>query len=284
MKYFSQRSLLAGAFCLWPILFWASAGIPFVDGAFEELKGKAQQLGKPFFVYFYEADCVRCELMETHTFQDDDLVQLVDQHYLAAKVDIRSKNSQRWKMDFKIKTLPTTIFFDSKGQEKNRYELMLSQNMFRNILYFNLEKKIETVITPTAAPQPLLSTNNSAERDTSITKSNVVKLRLKLATDEEEAPSSPPEPTAVEKKKKTLYIVSRVPRLEVQVGYFGRKANAEKLANRLSASFSEPVSIYSETKGAKSMYRVVIGPVSGRPAANALLQKLKRSGYRGIIK
>jgi peptidoglycan lytic transglycosylase len=69
----------------------------------------------------------------------------------------------------------------------------------------------------------------------------------------------------------------------VQIGAFRERANAEKLRDRLSASYS-PVAIQSFDSPKGSYYRVHVGKVSGEDAARKLGQKLhEREGVKPLI-
>lgn len=238
--------------------------------SFEELAEQAQESQKPFFVFFYTADCSPCQQMENRSFSQNGLADLVKEHYLAAKVDIRAKNAQSWKAQFGIQTMPTTIFFDKNGNEKKRYEVLLNRQMFRNILYLHLEDN--TAIFSPLAEQ---STANSA-KDSS---DQIVKLRLKLDRGD---PPAAPAVTAPKQEEKPLYIIRKVPQMEIQVGYFGKRENAEKMATRMRSYFNQPVNIREVPSGRRKMHRVVLGPVAPKEA-NDLLQKLKEAGYRAFV-
>jgi rare lipoprotein A len=69
----------------------------------------------------------------------------------------------------------------------------------------------------------------------------------------------------------------------VQIGAFRERANAEKLRDRLSASYSA-VAIQSFDSPKGSYYRVHVGKISGEDAAKKLGQELhQREGVKPLI-
>jgi rare lipoprotein A len=69
----------------------------------------------------------------------------------------------------------------------------------------------------------------------------------------------------------------------VQIGAFRDRANAERLRERLSASYS-PVGIQSFASPNGSYYRVRVGKISGENAAQKLGEELhQREGVKPLI-
>jgi peptidoglycan lytic transglycosylase len=68
------------------------------------------------------------------------------------------------------------------------------------------------------------------------------------------------------------------PQLFVQVGAFGNRTNAERLAARLSPEVAGGVHIQSVTRTSAPIYRVQIGPLSSVDSADALTDELRRLG------
>lgn len=67
-----------------------------------------------------------------------------------------------------------------------------------------------------------------------------------------------------------------------QVGSFATRANAEKLERRLRAVGFAPL-LSSSGVGPGARYRVRVGPVADRAAADALLGKLKKAGFPATV-
>jgi DedD protein len=69
----------------------------------------------------------------------------------------------------------------------------------------------------------------------------------------------------------------------VQLGSFASKANAERLVHQLQASAGSPVYVVSSGSGASARYRVRVGPLSDRGAAERAVQRLKAQGHAATI-
>lgn len=68
----------------------------------------------------------------------------------------------------------------------------------------------------------------------------------------------------------------------VQVGTFGQRENAERLATQLKGK-GFPASVSLTQRDGKSMHRVRVGPAGGRADAESLAARLASAGHRGQI-
>jgi DedD protein len=71
-------------------------------------------------------------------------------------------------------------------------------------------------------------------------------------------------------------------RLVVQVGSFSSRPAADKLASDLRKR-SFPAAVSSVKASGRTMYRVRVGPVADRAAANELAGKLRAAGHAGTV-
>jgi DedD protein len=71
-------------------------------------------------------------------------------------------------------------------------------------------------------------------------------------------------------------------RLVVQVGSFSSRPAADKLASDLRRR-SFPAAVSSVKASGRTMYRVRVGPVADRAAANELAGKLRAAGHAGTV-
>jgi DedD protein len=69
----------------------------------------------------------------------------------------------------------------------------------------------------------------------------------------------------------------------VQLGSFASKANAEKLVHQLQASAGSSVYVLPSGSGASARYRVRVGPLSDRNAAERAVARLKSQGHPATI-
>ena len=71
-------------------------------------------------------------------------------------------------------------------------------------------------------------------------------------------------------------------RLVVQVGSFSSRPAADKLASDLRKR-NFPAAVSSVKASGRTMYRVRVGPVADRAAANELAGKLRAAGHAGTV-
>lgn len=96
------------------------AQVRFFDGEFEEAMTFAKKEGKPLFLDFYADWCVPCKQMERYSFSDREFAKIINDNYVAVKVNV----DYFWGMDvaekYRIKEYPTVMVIDTKGREKGR--------------------------------------------------------------------------------------------------------------------------------------------------------------------
>jgi cell division septation protein DedD len=68
----------------------------------------------------------------------------------------------------------------------------------------------------------------------------------------------------------------------VQLGTFGQKENADRLVRDMKAKGFAAFSVAIASNG-RELYRVRVGPVRNRAAAEALAAELKKAGQSGSI-
>ena len=89
---------------------------------------------------------------------------------------------------------------------------------------------------------------------------------------------SPPAPPTVVPPQRPIQPTPDEPRLFVQVGAFGNRANAEHLAAGLSPAVSATVRIRSVARTPTPLYRVQLGPLDSVDTADTLTEELHRLG------
>lgn len=98
----------------------AQEGVNFFDGDWNALLNQAKKTGKPFFVDFYATWCGPCKMMKNTTFKDADVSKLANQSFLAYMVDVDKNRDLSGQ--YKVRVLPTIVFFDAAGKEVGRFE------------------------------------------------------------------------------------------------------------------------------------------------------------------
>jgi len=101
---------------------------------YAEVSAKAQIEQKSFFVYFSANWCGPCQIMNRTAFKDENLANFIDDHVLAVKVDIDQTIGKIWQDEFNVTAIPTIIFFDKYGNERNRISSGVSGTKLLSIL------------------------------------------------------------------------------------------------------------------------------------------------------
>lgn len=83
---------------------------------FEQFIKNANEQDKAFVVVFYGENCEECQLLENHTFQQLSLVDLVNKHFLAYKVEDKKTNQNSLIQQYQIKRFPTILVFNRRGR------------------------------------------------------------------------------------------------------------------------------------------------------------------------
>lgn len=128
-----------------------SANIKFLQKDLSEVRQMAAQEGKLYFAHFSAEWCMVCVWMEENTFTDPSLKQLVEDNYLAVKINFDEPNNQRYNEQFQIKALPTILIFNSQGVMLNKIQYSIEANELLRILQkYNLPRnKVSVQIEPT---------------------------------------------------------------------------------------------------------------------------------------
>ena len=96
--------------------------LPFLKGSLEELKQEAYLQDKPFFVYFYAKKSGICRKMDKGTWKHPDLIDYVEDNYIAYRMDAFDVANRDLVNELQIKQIPTIAIFSPKGNLKERLE------------------------------------------------------------------------------------------------------------------------------------------------------------------
>ena len=77
----------------------------------------------------------------------------------------------------------------------------------------------------------------------------------------------------------TSTAVTGTPRIYIQLGAFGNRANADALAQRVKQHTHSSVAVVTQHKGSRTWYKVQVGPVPDVDSADALTRKLESAGF-----
>ncbi len=100
-------------------------GIEFFDGTLAEAQAIAIEQQKPVFVQLSATWCLPCRQMEKYVFPLSSVGSFFNSNFISLKVDADSFDGIELKQDYKILTVPESLFFDSNGH------LMLQEGGFK---------------------------------------------------------------------------------------------------------------------------------------------------------
>ncbi len=104
---------------LLPLLVHAG-GVEFSDTSYEAAVERAAREDKPVFLDFTASWCRPCRMMDSQVFPDSSLGALVNEHFVAFKVDTQTPEGVQVATKYGISFLPTMIVLDSREQEIKR--------------------------------------------------------------------------------------------------------------------------------------------------------------------
>lgn len=96
-----------------------------------------KQEKRPIFIDIYADWCTTCIQMEKETLNEPEIVDFVNEQFLALKIDITEINKEKQAIlkHYKLQTAPAYIFYDKNGEiEKKYYIGFLNKKEFLNIL------------------------------------------------------------------------------------------------------------------------------------------------------
>jgi len=115
-RYLMRSAVLALTACL--LLSSADADKLFHTGTFGEVSVLAKKEGKWLMIDFTAEWCGPCKMLDKTTWQDPEVIDLVLSKAYAIKVDVDEQKAL--KRQYKISAMPTIVFLDQSGLERDR--------------------------------------------------------------------------------------------------------------------------------------------------------------------
>ena len=92
------------------------AQITFTEGTFEEALAKAKAEKKNLFIDFYANWCGPCKVMAAQVFTIPPVGDYFNEHFINCKLDCDAAANKEVVKRYKVESLPTLMFLDSKGE------------------------------------------------------------------------------------------------------------------------------------------------------------------------
>ncbi|MEX0995014.1 MAG: thioredoxin family protein [Balneolaceae bacterium] len=96
----------------------------------EEAQKRAQETGKPVFVFVEAEWCVYCRQMHREVFPESEVIRMMDEEYLPVSIDLDSRETvifngeemteREFARSMEVTTTPTILFLNSGGEEMGR--------------------------------------------------------------------------------------------------------------------------------------------------------------------
>lgn len=239
-------------------LVYSSEGhLAFSNMNIQQAKEKASLEGKLILLDFHANWCSPCKWMDQTTFADSDIISILQEDYIALKVDIDNKDGYETKNQFDVKYLPTLLIFNSEG-------IMI--------------ERIEKTITPRALKELLLEHNSPINKkvirhNINTSPSLTIPVTIESKKIQEISLSSDEEKEFTEKP--VQYKIYKL-----QVGVFAKYESAEAYIHQLNNVFTEPVTVKNEMIDGKMVFKVYIGQFESAEEAYEFRKTLKE--YKNI--
>ncbi len=95
----------------------------FDRSPYREVFAEAQKTGKTVLFYFFNTECGKCQMMDTITFADAEVKEVLQDHFIHLEINTRSavdSNLHELLQYFDIQAVPQIIFVDSNGEAFHR--------------------------------------------------------------------------------------------------------------------------------------------------------------------
>ncbi len=236
----------------------ANADDYFFNGELAEAKQIAQSEGKLLMVDFYASWCLPCKWMDQTTFNDRRVSQLLQQNYVAVKVDIDKKDGFNLKNKFDVQFLPTILIFSSEG---------------------DLLERLEETMPPAKMLKVLESHNADINKRIVTNPTNVSPGFKKL----DAQPTETEEPmTKFDLDAYRTFNSNRTYR--IQIGVFDDHKNAFDRVNEIRETFAEPIIVLNDYQDGNVLYKVMMGEFPTQNEAESFRVILKNQfGIDSIV-
>jgi len=238
----------------------ASSGerdVNFINSDLEAAKQRASAEGKLVFVDFYARWCTPCKWMDQTTFKDKNVVELLNDNFIAVKMNIDESEGFEMKKRYEVQYLPTILIFNSNGKVVERIEETLTSADMIQLLHRHNSIDNKRVIVNGVNASPKQAQHTYKSEDDSFTMTSAEYNNYKDS-------------------KKSVY--------RVQTGVYEEYSGAAKMVATLKETFLEDVIVLNDYRGEKVLFKVMLGQFATMEEAESFRKILAREfDIEGIV-
>jgi len=232
-----------------------TTSVNFYDGDFNSAQAKAGNEGKLFFLDFHAQWCMPCKWMDQTTFNDSRVGEIMNDGYVAIKMDIDETEGFDLKNKYDVQYLPTMLIFNSAGKLIDRIEETMPANKLLDILKSHNNPQNRVTVTHMANTAPGKST-----------------------------PSNKAQENKDNKELLENYASANTNRtFRLQMGVFDQYEYAFKEVNALRDEFVEPIIVLNDYHNGGVRYKIMMGEFESISEAESFRVIVKRDFGREAI-
>lgn len=239
---------------------FASGGdrdVNFLNSNLDEAKERASAEGKLVFVDFYARWCTPCKWMDQTTFKDKNVIELLNDNFIAVKMNIDETEGFAMKKQYEVQYLPTILIFNSNGQVVDRIEETLTSADLIQLLHRHNSVDNKRIIVNGVNASPTSTQRTYEAEDDSFTMTSAQYNNYKDT-------------------KKSVY--------RVQTGVYEEYSGAAKMVATLRETFLEDVVVTNDYRGEKVLFKVMLGQFATLEEAESFRKILAREfDIEGIV-
>lgn len=94
----------------------AQSSVTFINKSYPEVLKQSEAQSKPVLLMFYVNWCSHCNKMKKEVLTDKAVADFYNASFLSSSVDMESNEGAIYREKFQIKSFPTFVYIDSKGE------------------------------------------------------------------------------------------------------------------------------------------------------------------------
>lgn len=233
-----------------------TTSVNFFQGDFNSAQAKAGNEGKLFFLDFHAQWCMPCKWMDQTTFNDSRVAELMNDGYVAIKMDIDETEGFNLKNKYEVQYLPTMLIFNSAGKLIDRIEETMPANKLLAILESHNSAQNRVTVTHMTNTAP--GKNNAGSNSVKENQENKALLESYSSSNNNRT-------------------------FRLQMGVFDQYEYAFKEVNALRDEFVEPIIVLNDYHNGGVRYKIMMGEFESISEAESFRVIVKRDFGREAI-